>query len=207
MACPSIAPWIPPFRHEGKADLDPSEWKPKKADRPSSEASRYLGQFHRSPATLTPIRRPTLQPRSTLASDAITTPSLSHTPATSTSSEESVAGTPYEFVTRPLLPRLDPKSCASAGIRSVDLVTPHIPSAIPTPTDDGGTNVNLSTRTTGVGSGSSATGDVRFEKKWNVERSSVAVGSLKTLLQVRNSSGPIIPRIETGHLIPAAVPT
>lgn len=187
-----IAPRIPPFAHDGKSDLDPSEWKPNPADRPSSEAFHYLGQFHRSSATLHPVRRPTLQTRGTLVSAAITTPSLSHTPATSMSSDESVAGTPYEFVTRPLLPRLDPKYCNSAGIKSVDLVTPHIPSAISVAANDMGINASPVMHTGEIGSESGATKDVSFEKKWIVPRSSIAVGSLKKLLEIGYSSAPIL---------------
>lgn len=182
-----IAQRMPPMAHEGKSDLDPSEWKPKTADRAGSDAFHYLGQFHCSPATI----RPTLQTRGTLASAAITTPSLSHTPATSTSSEESVAGTPYEFVTRPLLPRLDPKYCTS-GIKSVDLVTPHLPAAMSGSAHEAGAHPNPVVQTKGMWLGRGASGDVSFEKKGIVPRSSIAVGSLKKLLEIGNPSGPVI---------------
>lgn len=184
-------PRIPPFAHEGKSDLDPSEWKPKPIDRSTSEASYYLGQFHRPSATIHTMRRPTLQTRSTLVSAAITTPSLSHTPATSMSSDESVAGTPYEFVTRPLLPRLDPKYCNSAGIKSVDLVTPHIPSAISESSSDMGINVNPIMHREEAGSESDTSGDVSFEKMV-VQRSSIAVGSLKKLLEIEYLNAPTV---------------
>ena len=187
---PRIPP--PPMAHEGKSDLDPTEWKPNPDDRSTSEAFHYLGQFHRSSATLQMTRRPTLQTRGTLVSAAITTPSLSHTPATSMSSDESVAGTPYEFVTRPLLPRLDPKYCNSVGIKSVELVTPHIPSAISGSTNtDMGINANPVIYSEAIGSDSSASDDVSFEKKWIVHRSSIAVGSLKKLLEIGCLNAPV----------------
>lgn len=193
----------PPMAHEGKSDLDPSEWKPNLTDRTNSEAFHYLGQFHRSSATLQPIRRPTLQTRGTLVSAAITTPSLSHTPATSTSSDESVAGTPYEFVTRPLLPRLDPKYCNSVGIKSVDLVTPHIPLALIVSTNNVGINANPVTHPDGIGSESGASGNVSFEKQCVVQRSSIAVGSLKKLLEIGCSTAGISSSERAGSVCPS----
>ena len=172
---------IPPLEHDGKSDLDPSEWKPHLSHRPSSEAFRFLSLFHRSSATLTPTRRPALQSRNTVASVAITTPSLSHTPTTSTSSDESLAGTPYDFATRPLLPRLDPKYSTSAGTKSVDLVTPHVPSAFSVPNDIG-TDVKPILK---VKSWDGLTvADVTFEKKWVLGSTGPAAGSLKKLLEM-----------------------
>ena len=105
--------------HDGKSDLDPTEWKPAEAvdterkspgngkigewkpklpHRPSSEACSYLSKFHRSSDSLSSKRRPALGHARTTSR---ATPSLSHTPTASTSSEESLAGTPYEFVARP----------------------------------------------------------------------------------------------------------
>ena len=187
----SITSRIPPIAHEGKSDLDPSEWKPHPADRSSSEAFRYLGQFHRSPASVHPVRRPMLQTRGTPASAAFTTPSLSHTPATSTSSGDSIAGTPYEFVTRPLLPRLDPKYSTSGGMKSVDLVTPHASLTMGASTSEMATNSNSNTYPTmhTKASGGGVPGDVSFEKKRTVQRRSTAVGSLKQLLEIGKSSG------------------
>ncbi|MCJ1452116.1 hypothetical protein MMC28_002458 [Mycoblastus sanguinarius] len=127
----SINPRIPPIIHDGKSDLDPTEWKPAEAkdkqgespgpktvespgskssgewkpklpQRPSSEAFQYLSRFHRSSDSLSSRRRPVLTPgRSTFTSR--TTPSLSHTPTASTSSEESLTRTPYEYVAPPAL--------------------------------------------------------------------------------------------------------
>ena len=107
------------------------------------------------------------------------------------SSDESVAGTPYEFVTRPLLPRLDPKYCNSAGIKSVDLVMPHLPLAISDSSTDMGINANSIIRTEEAESESDASGDVSFEKKV-VQRGSIAVGSLKKLLEIEYSNAPAI---------------
>ena len=95
---PTTSSSIPPELHNAKADLDPTEWKPDIETRASSEAFEYLAQFHRSTPSPVP-RRPGLHGRSTTSIlMARTAPSLSHTPTTSTSSEESEAGTPYDFV-------------------------------------------------------------------------------------------------------------
>lgn len=114
---------IPPLAHDGKSDLDPTEWKPaepnlsesksppgaktaewkpKLSHAPSSEAFSYLSKFHRSSDSLYSKRRPVLG-HGLSAVSSRTTPSLSHTPTASTSSEESLSGTPYEFVARPAL--------------------------------------------------------------------------------------------------------
>ena len=128
---------ILPMTHDGKSDLDPTEWKPaepsdterkspgksgerkpKLAHRPSSEAFSYLSKFHRSSDSLASKRRSALgHGRST----SRTTPSLSHTPTASTSSEESLAGTPYEFVGRPAIsmPTVSTITSASEGINVV----------------------------------------------------------------------------------------
>ncbi|KAL6717140.1 hypothetical protein ACLMJK_005055 [Lecanora helva] len=127
---------IPAKYHDGKADIDPTEWKPadpttgagvvqgrekpitkslgewkpKLSHRPSSEAASYLSKFHhKSSDSLSSKRsggtRPTTTPATATAAtfSSRSTPGLSHTPTASTSSEESLslAGTPYEFVTRP----------------------------------------------------------------------------------------------------------
>ncbi len=103
---------IPPKSHDGTSDLDPTEWKPAEAKdmekgspgkewkpkllhRPSSEAFSYLSKFHRSSDSLTSKRRPALGHGRT---GSRATPSLTHTPTASTSSEDSLAGTPYEYV-------------------------------------------------------------------------------------------------------------
>lgn len=128
---------IPPMAHDGESDLDPTEWKPaepiltesksppspktgewkpKLPYRPSSEAFSYLSKFHHSSDSLYSKRRPALgHGRSTISSR--TTPSLSHTPTASASSEESVSGTPYEFVARPALslPTTTASRCTEGG--------------------------------------------------------------------------------------------
>jgi hypothetical protein len=126
---------IPPKAHDGKSDLDPTEWKPaepcdterkspgkewkpKLVHHPSSEAFSYLSKFHRSTESLASKRRPALgHGRST----SRTTPSLSHTPTASTSSEESLAGTPYEYVGRPAIsmPTVSTTTSASEGINVI----------------------------------------------------------------------------------------
>lgn len=137
---PTSESWIPPMAHDGKSDLDPTEWKPaeptltesksppspkagewkpKLPHRPSSEAFSYLSKFHRSSDSLYSKRRPALcHGRSTISSR--TTPSLSHTPTASTSSEESLSGTPYEFIARPALSM--PTTTTSRGTEGGKLV-------------------------------------------------------------------------------------
>ena len=133
---------IPPLAHDGKSDLDPTEWKPaepnlsesksppgtkapepkpKLSHAPSSEAFSYLSKFHRSSDSLYSKRRPALgHGRSTISSRA--TPSLSHTPTASTSSEESLSGTPYEFVARPALSIPTTTACGRAEGRKLSQV-------------------------------------------------------------------------------------
>ncbi|KAL9137635.1 MAG: hypothetical protein Q9175_001154 [Cornicularia normoerica] len=130
-----VAILTPKWRSDGKSDLDPTEWKPaeptltesksppspkagkpKLPHRPSSEAFSYLSKFHRSSDCLYSKRRPALgHGRSTISSR--TTPSLSHTPTASTSSEESLSGTPYESVARPALslPTTTTSRCTNGG--------------------------------------------------------------------------------------------
>lgn len=103
---------------ESKSPPSPKagEWKPKLPHHPSSEAFSYLSKFHRSSDSLYSKRRPALgHVRSTISSR--TAPSLSHTPAASTSSEESLSGTPYEFVARPALsmPTTTTSRCTEGG--------------------------------------------------------------------------------------------
>ena len=101
----------PPMLHDAKSDLDPTEWKPdlkQRAVSDASEAFQYLSQFHRSTPVLS-SRRPALPARRTPSTltTAFTTPSLSHTPTTSSpSSEISPSGTPYEFAAGPTSPPL-----------------------------------------------------------------------------------------------------
>lgn len=129
---------IPAKFHEGKSDLDPTEWKPadpsppegksptksgewrpKMAHRPSSEATSYLSQFHRSSDSLISKRRPLIGRSHTTVSSR-STPALSFTPAASTSSEESLAGTPYEFVAPPALSTQAASSAKASVVGSDD---------------------------------------------------------------------------------------
>lgn len=128
---------IPAKFHNGRSDLDPTEWKPaelgttdeisatksgewkpKLIHRPSSEATLYLSKFHRSSDSLTAKRCPIIgHSRTTISSRS--TPALSHTPTASTSSEESLAGTPYEFVARPAI-SMPATSATKASLASKD---------------------------------------------------------------------------------------
>jgi hypothetical protein len=62
---------------------------------------------------------------STLNPDT-TTPSLANTPTTAASSMDSISR--YEYDVRPLGPRTNPSF--SSSVKSIDLVTPHIPPPI-----------------------------------------------------------------------------
>ena len=172
--------------HEGKADLDPTEWKPKLPHRPTSDASKYLGQFHRTPPRSLSPRRPVAIHVQSTSSVPLTAPSLSATPsASSTSSGDSVAGTPYNFANRPLM------HANSVAIKSVDLVTPQIPLAYTVPTKPA-RQAKCAIKITGppVAPTGGATenvalaGDLSYEKKWNLAdfHGSSGSGRLATLL-------------------------
>ena len=109
-----LDPRIPPVAHDGKADLDPTEWKPaddgsrsknpvttatswkpKLPHRPSSEAYAYLAQFHRSaPPTSSMLR----DSRGLVPSTPTT--SSSGTTVSDVAAEELVTPT---FITHPLV--------------------------------------------------------------------------------------------------------
>ena len=128
---------IPPKAHNGKSDLDPTEWKPsdpansydddhdtstaslhsnnvahnkpKPLSRDNSEALLYLSKFHRSP-------------ESPISKHRRATPSLSRTStatASSSSSETSLAGTPYSFVSNPPVVSI-PTTSITTPISSTD---------------------------------------------------------------------------------------
>lgn len=181
--CP-LSTRIPAIAHDGKSDLDPTEWKPceegsskekpggegkgsawrpKLAHRPSSEAHTYLSQFHRSVPAST--RRPGLPNRST--------PSLSHTPTTTASSDNSMAGTPTEIAEQPLMPRADTILPKSAGVKGAELVTPKLASMAITAQVDS---------VKGDGMDNSLVHDISYDKKWVLNRKASAAGSLKKLL-------------------------
>ena len=171
---------IPPVAHDGKSDLDPTEWKPaegsvqenpggggkpvtwrpKLAHRPSSEAYGYLAQFHRSaPAT---ARRGALNGRNT--------PSLSHTPTTSASSDGSEAGTPTEVSVDSHVSHGDAKTSKRANVKRAELVTPKVASMGSTGT------------TKSDGMENTLVGEISYDKKWLLGGKTSAAGSLKKLL-------------------------
>ncbi|MCJ1362544.1 hypothetical protein MMC16_001648 [Acarospora aff. strigata] len=169
---------IPSTVHDAKADLDPTEWKPK-SER-SSEAFQYLSQFHRSLS-----HRPALQHRST-TSTGINTPSLSYTPTTTASSMSTDA--PYSFYNGPLPPR-HPSYSTSA--KSIDLVTPHptytkapAASSVPGSMDTGSKRLS----TADVDTEAAAT--LTYEKQWTLPSAcSSTTSSLKTLLYYEHMQG------------------
>ncbi|KAL8704184.1 MAG: hypothetical protein Q9201_002645 [Fulgogasparrea decipioides] len=173
---PMLSARIPPVAHEGKSDLDPTEWKPKTIHHPTSDASKYLSQFHRTPPTYGNPRRPSPVHAGAIHAQSMTSvpmaaPSLSATPsASSTSSGDSIAGTPYDFANRPMTMDRRP---TSAAIKSVDLVTPKKLSAYSVPTKP----------TTAVSETMGLSSDLSYEKKLRVfDCHGPGVGSLTTLL-------------------------
>lgn len=77
-----------------------SSWKLKLVHRPSSTASAYLGQFHRSSVSLSSTKRRSARAKNGFSTRA--TPGLSHSPTVSSAgSEESMISTPNELVIRP----------------------------------------------------------------------------------------------------------
>ena len=184
---------IPPTLHNAKSDLDPTEWKPAEpkpqlTSHPSSEAFQYLSQFHRTTQTLSQLRRPIIQCRSTTSAliMAHTAPSLSHTPTTSmTSSVGSIAGTPYEYGAEDMPPKI---MSTSSSTKSVDYVhqvadtanvlTPIAKSNAPAPS----------------AVSSPILGTMSYEKKWIPDTMDQVSGSLKKLLclqQMADGNGPV----------------
>ena len=170
---------IPPVAHDGKSDLDPTEWKPAEGSvqenpggggkpvswrpkiphSPSSEAYGYLAQFHRSaPAA---ARRVALNGRST--------PSLSHTPTTAASSTGSEAGTPTEVSVGLHVSCEGTEISKRANVKSAELVTPKVASM-------------GSTETTSDGTENTLVGEISYDKKWVLGGKTSAAGSLKKLL-------------------------
>ncbi|KAL9586909.1 MAG: hypothetical protein Q9212_000581 [Teloschistes hypoglaucus] len=171
---PAPSARIPPVTHDGKSDLDPTEWKPKLAHRPTSDASKYLSQFHRTPPTYgSPRRQSPSRPAApvhaqTMSSLSMTAPSLSATPSVSSSSsgDESVEGTPYDFANRSLPHR-------PTTIKSVDLITPKKKqqTAYSVPAMPVSENVGV------------LSNDLSYEKKWRAfDGRGPSTGSLTTLL-------------------------
>lgn len=121
----------------------------------------------------------------------MTAPSLSATPSTSSpsSSDDSEAGTPYNFVERPLVRRLnDPLYSNSAAIKSPGLVTPQVPSAaysVPTkPNCDKKLTIKVTAPVAPVSENVAMVSDLSYEKNWDLAHShgSVGSGTLTTLL-------------------------
>ena len=167
---------IPPEAHEGKSDRYPTEWKPKLAHRPTSDASKYLGQFHRTPPSYGSPRRGSPHRPAALHSQTMypvptNAPSLSATPyASSTSSEDdSIAGTPYDFSNRPsMASRPNP-----VHSRSVNLVTPHPKvstafSAPNKPTSHSYGKISVKVEDFSEAPASVENGDLSYAKKWDL---------------------------------------
>ncbi|KAL8792707.1 MAG: hypothetical protein Q9195_004682 [Heterodermia aff. obscurata] len=179
---------IPSVAHDGKADLDPTEWKPaeggsvggkpggeskasiwrpKLPHRSSSEAHSYLSQYHRSAPAST--RRPGIPTRST--------PSLSHTPTTTGSSNNSMAGTPTEVAHDPLLSgtgKAFPQTDVVKGVvKGVELVTPKISSTTSTTQLRNGTEDIVD---------NTLANKISYDKKWVLNGKASTAGNLKMLL-------------------------
>ncbi|KAK2758428.1 hypothetical protein FQN52_008261 [Onygenales sp. PD_12] len=125
---------IPPDHHDGKSDLDPTEWKPKIARANSAtttEAFRYLAQFQRTSTTTT---------AKNMTGDSTSLPSLLHshsnsqTPSASTASSSPSSPTTSTYhvdlasYQRPLPPLHNPASASAmrkAG-GGVGLVVPCV---------------------------------------------------------------------------------
>lgn len=166
---------IPPEAHEGKSDLDPTEWKPKLAHRPTSDASKYLSQFHHTPPAYgsprrgSPNRSAVFHTRS-MESIPVHAPSLSATPSAScTSSSDSIVGTPYNFSNGPSMPNR-PNPVHS---RSVNLVTPHrkVPTAysvLVKPIAHGDGKFSVKVEDFSGATDAVENGDLSYAKRWNL---------------------------------------
>ncbi|MCJ1434964.1 hypothetical protein MMC27_004334 [Xylographa pallens] len=172
----------PPLLHHFKSDLDPTEWKPDSIHRSASEANNYLSQFHSLSPGVAKIRRPALNGRSTTSAlmMAQTAPSLSHTPTTSmTSSEGSIAGTPYEFVASIDTSEGHGTLCSvSASTKTVEVVTPVVADGSP-PSPIRETKLIKKNRASPI------IGDLVYEKKWVPGSVEHVTGSLKKLLYLQ----------------------
>ena len=172
----------PPLLHHFRSDLDPTEWKPDSIHRSTSEANNYLSQFHSSSPSVIKTRRPALNGRSTTSAlmMAQTAPSLSHTPTTSmTSSEGSIAGTPYEFVAS-----ID-TSEGTGTLCSVSATTTTVEVATPLVTDGSPPSPIKETRPIKKHRASPIIGDLVYAKKWVPGSVEHVTGSLKKLLYLQ----------------------
>lgn len=183
-----ISSRIPPIAHDGKSDLDPTEWKPQLPHSRSSDAFQYLSKFHQSTLSLHSTRRPVLHTRSsTTASVTTTAPSLSHTPTTSTPSE-SLATSPFEF--RPLLPRHDPTYSASTVTKSIDLIVPHVHTDFSVRLNSN--YVDSKRPLANCDLENSTIVEEDFGKRWVVGNYEPAAGSLRKLLEIEPSSAGLV---------------
>ncbi|KAJ5934498.1 hypothetical protein N7466_004045 [Penicillium verhagenii] len=144
---------IPENNHDGRSDLDPTEWKPvllssrSSTSLASSDAWNYLSQFHGGNEAL--LARRAARSTSSLPAlvggtgvhGATVPPSLTNTPSTVASSFSSTASDDHELglmysvtsgagsVHRPLPPRHNPyfgSMTAMNKSKGVDLVVPHL---------------------------------------------------------------------------------
>ncbi len=178
-----LDPRIPSAAHDGKTDLDPTEWKPADQDgpegtpaggkattgkpklvhHPSSEAYSYLSQFHRStPTSRRPLR---------------STPSLSHTPTTTASSADSMAWTPSELVMTSLGSKTDTSLASPAKTKEAELVSPTVIAI----SENAISDAKRSPPKSG-GAASTLGGALSYEWKLNFDSKGSAVGSLKRRL-------------------------
>lgn len=140
-------PRIPPKFHQGKSDLDPTEWKPAEPSptEVNDSGHRKVKASHDTKSSKTSSRRPGMHDRepseahlylskyhtTSVPSDSAikrrpatgrTTPSLSHTSTASSpcSSESGLPGTPYSFVSAPQpgIPKVSITTAPSTGFAS-----------------------------------------------------------------------------------------
>jgi hypothetical protein len=141
---PSIR--IPATIHDGKSDLDPTEWKPVLGARTDSTGSTtsttsttsgsslatsdawgYLSQFHGGSSTFL-ARRSHRSTTSLSTLDVTGTPSLTHAPSIASSVSSTASYEPeHELGHRPLPPRHNPFfSLSHAAEKGMALVVPHV---------------------------------------------------------------------------------
>lgn len=120
----------PSHTHEGKSDLDPTEWKPvllrSTSSLSSSDAWNYLSQFHGGEPMRSTVHRSSSS-LPALAGGANHVPSLTHTPSVASSVSSTASdylGSMYEA--RPLPPRHNPYFSGTSMTKGVELVVPHI---------------------------------------------------------------------------------
>ena len=174
--------WIPPITHNGRSDIDPTEWKPadhkellgiaagqkaatwkpKLWHRPSSEAYCYLSKFHRSAPAVAP--RP--------VSPLYSTPSLVDTPTTTLSSSESIDVTPYELLPRPTGHKQEFATAPSGNFGEAKVISPPLITF-------GNVELAFSTRS---GVESTRDGGPGYTKRNVHDKEGAAAGSLKRLL-------------------------